>query len=116
MLTILKSKIHGAIVTQSNVDYRGSITIDEALMEASGILPYEKVLVADVTSGERVETYAIAGAQGSGVIGANGATAKVIKVGDKVLIMAFAQMTPVEAKKFKPKIIIVDGRNRISRS
>lgn len=111
-LTMLKSKIHGATVTESNVDYKGSITIDEALLEASGILPYEKVLVADATNGERVETYAIAGARGSGVVGANGATAKVIKVGDRVLIMAFAQMTESEAKKHKPKIIIVDGNNK----
>ena len=113
ILTLLKSKIHGATVTQANPNYVGSLTIDGELMEAAGILPYERVLVADVTNGERLETYAIVGERGTGVVGANGAAARKIKVGDKVLIMAFAHATKEEAKNFKPKIIIVDGNNRI---
>jgi len=113
MLSLLKSKIHGAIVTQANLDYVGSITIDAELMDACGIIEYEKVLVADVSNGERLETYAIAGEAGSGVIGANGAAAKKISVGDKVLIMSFAQLDENEAKEFKPKIIFVDEKNKV---
>lgn len=113
MFTLLKSKIHGAKVTEADVEYVGSLTIDEALMEAAGILPYEKVLVADVTNGARLETYAIAGERDSGVIGANGAAAQKIRVGDKILIMAFAQLSESETKNFKPKIIIVDENNKI---
>ena len=104
-LTILKSKIHRVKVTEANVDYVGSITIDEEWMEQSGILPGEKVSVVDVTNGARLDTYTIAGKRGSHCICMNGAAAHLIHVGDTVIIMAYALMTPEEAKDFKPQII-----------
>lgn len=104
-LTILKSKIHRVKVTEANVDYIGSITIDEAWMEASGIVPGEKVSVVDVTNGARLETYTIPGKRGSRCICMNGAAAHLMQVGDTVIIMSYALMTPEEAKTFKPQII-----------
>ncbi len=104
-LNILKSKIHRVKVTEANVDYIGSITIDEAWMEAAGIMAGEKVSVVDVTNGARLETYTIPGRRGSKCICMNGAAAHLIHVGDTVIIMAYALMTPEEAKTFKPQII-----------
>lgn len=104
-LNILKSKIHRVKVTEANVDYIGSITIDEAWMEAVGIMAGEKVSVVDVTNGARLETYTIPGRRGSKCICMNGAAAHLIHVGDTVIIMAYALMTPEEAKTFKPQII-----------
>ncbi len=104
-LNILKSKIHRVQVTEANLDYIGSITIDEDLMDASGILPNEKVSVVDNTNGARLETYAIPGKRGSGCICMNGAAAHLIHVGDTVIIMAYAWMTDEEAKTFRPKVI-----------
>ena len=104
-LTILKSKIHRVSVTEANLDYVGSITIDEALMEAANIYPGEKVQVVDNTNGARLETYVIAGRRGSGCICMNGAAAHLINVGDTIIIMAYALMTPDEAKDFKPAIV-----------
>lgn len=105
LLNILKSKIHRVKVTEANLDYIGSITIDEALMEAANIYPGERVQVVDNDNGARLETYVIAGKRGSGCICMNGAAAHLIHVGDTVIIMAYAMMTPEEAKAFKPSIV-----------
>lgn len=111
--TMLKSKIHRATVTEANLDYVGSITIDADLLDASGILEYEKVAVVDITNGARLETYTIAGERGSGIICLNGAAAKLINKQDLVIIMAYADMTPDEAKECKPTVVFVDGDNHI---
>ena len=114
-ITLLKAKIHRAVVKQADLDYVGSITIDSRLLRESGILEYEKVEIADIDNGNRFETYAIAGEEGSGIICLNGAAAKCVNVGDKVIIMAYAQMTPEEAKAHKPTVIFVDDNNQIVR-
>jgi aspartate 1-decarboxylase len=114
-LTLLKAKIHRATVTQADLDYVGSITIDSELLDESGILEYEQVAIADIDNGNRFETYVIAGEAGSGIICLNGAAAKCVNVGDKVIIMAYAQMTPEEAKCHKPTVLFVDDKNKISR-
>ena len=114
-ITMLKSKIHRASVTQAEPDYIGSITVDEELLEAAGIYEYEKVQVADVDNGNRLETYTIAGKRGSGVICLNGAAAKLVNTGDKVIIMAYAEMTPEEIKNNPPKVVFVDESNKITR-
>lgn len=113
LLSILKSKIHRATVTEARVDYIGSVTIDSKLMEEAGILPYEKVLVVSIDSGSRLETYVIEGKKDSGIICLNGAAAKIIQKGEKIIIMAFGLMDEPEAKKFIPKIIHVDENNKI---
>lgn len=112
-LTMLKSKIHRVKVTQAELDYVGSITIDADLLEVSGILEYEKVSVVDITNGSRLETYTISGERGSGIICLNGAAAKLINKGDTVIIMAYAQMSDSEAKDFKPTVVFVDDNNKI---
>lgn len=114
-LNMLKSKIHRATVVQSELDYVGSITVDEALMEASGIYEYEKVQIADVDNGNRFETYVIAGDRGSGMICLNGAAAHKVNIGDKIIIMSYAQMTPEEIKDNPPKVVFVDDDNQITR-
>ena len=111
----LKSKIHRAVVTQAALDYVGSITIDEDLMDACGIVEYEKVKVADVNNGNRLETYVIAGDRGSGVICLNGAAARKVNEGDKVIIMSYAMMTPEEFAENPPKVVFVNKRNEIDR-
>lgn len=111
-ITMLKSKIHRAIVTQADLDYIGSITIDEELLEASDIYEYEKVEIADIDNGNRFETYAIAGERGSGIICLNGAAARLVNVGDKIIIMAYAHMTPTEKASFSPTVVFVDEHNR----
>ena len=110
-LEMLKSKIHRATVTQAELNYVGSITIDETLMEAAGIFEYEKVQIADVDNGSRFETYVIAGEKGSGIICLNGAAARMVSTGDKVIIMCYA---PQEAKENPPKVVFVDEKNRIT--
>ena len=105
LLNILKSKIHRVQVTEANLEYIGSITFDEALMEAANIYPGERVQVVDNTNGARLETYVITGKRGSGCICMNGAAAHLIHVGDTIIIMAYALMTPEEAKTFKPAIV-----------
>ena len=115
VLNMLKGKIHRATVTQAEVDYIGSITIDQDLMDAAGILEYEKVQVADVARGTRLETYVISGEPGSGVICLNGAAAHLVTPGDKVIIMCYAQMTPEEARESKPRVVFVDEDNKIAR-
>ena len=114
-ITMLKSKIHRATVTQSELNYVGSITIDEELMEASGIFEYEKVQIADVDNGNRFETYVIAGERDSGVICLNGAAARCVKTGDKVIIMSYALMLPEEVKNNPPKVVFVDDENKITK-
>ena len=114
-ITMLKAKIHRAVVKQAELNYVGSITIDSKLMEAAGIFEYEKVQIADVESGNRFETYVIAGEAGSGMICLNGAAARQVQVGDHIIIMAYAQMTPEEAKESKPTVVFVDENNGISR-
>lgn len=114
-LNILKSKIHRVTVTEANLDYIGSITIDEALMEAAGIYPGERVQVVDNTNGARLETYVITGKRGSGCICMNGAAAHLIGVGDTVIIMAYALMTPEEAKAFKPSVVFPGAGNTLNR-
>ena len=114
-LEMLKSKIHRATVTQAELNYVGSITIDESLMEAAGIIEYEKVQIADVDNGARFETYVIAGEAGSGIICLNGAAARMVSTGDKVIIMSYAQMQPQEVKENPPKVVFVDDENQISR-
>ena len=104
-ITMLKSKIHRATVTQSELNYVGSITIDKALMDAAGILEYEKVQIADIDNGNRFETYVIAGEKDSGCICLNGAAAKCVEVGDKIIIMAYVQMTPEENAKLTIAIL-----------
>lgn len=114
-ITLLKAKIHRAVVTQADLDYVGSITIDSHLLHESGILEYEKVEIADIDNGSRFVTYAIAGEEGSGIICLNGAAAKCVNVGDKVIIMAYANMTPEEAKTHKPTVLFVNDNNQIVR-
>lgn len=109
-ITILKSKIHRATITQCNLNYEGSITIDSELMKKTGLLPFEKVLVANISRGTRWETYAIPGKQG--VIGLNGAAARLGKVGDIITIMAFTQIPQERVKKFNPKIIVLGKKNK----
>lgn len=110
-IEMLKGKIHRAKVVQAELDYVGSITVDEDLMDAAGIIEYEKVQVVDVNNGNRFETYVISGERGSGMICLNGAAARCVSVGDKVIIMAYAQMPPEEAKAHKPKVVFVDENN-----
>ncbi len=112
-LTVLKTKIHRATVTDAQIHYAGSITIDSELMEHAKINPFEKVLVVSLESGERLETYAIEGKKGSGEICINGAAARKILKGDRIIIMAFAIVDEKEARDFKPLIIHVDESNRI---
>ncbi len=112
MLKVLRAKIHRARVTEAQVDYMGSITIDRDLMDASGIVPGECVLVADMADGARFETYVMEGAAGSGTICINGAAARLVNVGDEVIIMSFAYATPEEAAGLHPSIVLVDDKNR----
>lgn len=114
-LTMLKGKIHRAVVKQAELNYVGSITIDPKLMEAAGILEYEQVQIVDVENGNRFETYTIDGEPGSGMICLNGAAARQVRVGDHVIIMAYCQMDAKEAADHKPKVVFVDEENHISR-
>lgn len=109
---LLKSKIHRATVTDANLDYIGSITIDENLMDAVGIVQYEHVLVTNITNGTRHETYTITGPRGSGVICINGAAAHLAGAGDKIIIMAFGDFEKEEIAGHKPKVILVDDNNK----
>lgn len=113
-LHIFKSKIHRATVTEANLNYVGSITIDEDLMDAANIYPGEKLQIVNVNNGERIETYAIKGPKGSGSICLNGAAARKAEVGDLVIIISYALMTPEEAKSYTPVNIYPDENNRLS--
>lgn len=112
---MLKGKIHRATVIQAELDYVGSITVDEELLEAAGILEYEKVQIVDVNNGSRFETYTICGERGSGMICLNGAAARCVSTGDKIIIMAYGQYDQEEAKNHKPSVVFVDEKNKISR-
>ena len=114
-VTMLKGKIHRAVVTQAELHYVGSITIDPLLLEAAGIYEYEKVQIADVENGNRFETYTIEGKPGSGMICLNGAAAQKVSLGDHVIIMSYAQMTPEEVDHFFLKVVFVDEENHIFR-
>ena len=111
--TMLKSKIHRATVTQADLHYVGSVTVDEDLLDAADILPGEKVAIVDVTNGARLETYTIAGARGSGVLGINGAAAHLVKPGDLVILIAYGQMDDAEARAYRPRVVHVDTDNKI---
>lgn len=115
VITMLKSKIHRATVTQSELDYIGSITVDESLMKASGLREYEKVEIADVNNGSRFSTYVIAGEANSGIICLNGAAARNVATGDKIIIMSYASMTEAKADANPPKVVFVNDDNSISR-
>ena len=114
-IEMLKGKIHRATVRQSELDYVGSITVDEDLLNAAGILEYEKVQIVDINNGSRFETYTICGEKGSGMICLNGAAARCVNAGDKIIIMAYGQYTPEEAKKHRPTVVFVDEQNRPAR-
>ena len=114
-ITMLKGKIHRATVTQAELNYVGSITVDADLQDAAGILEYEAVQVVDVNNGNRFMPYTIAGARGSGVICLNGAAARQAQTGDKVILMSYAQVTPEAAKAMQPKVVLVDDKNAVSK-
>lgn len=110
-LTLFKSKLHQMKVTEANLHYEGSITIDKELLNEAGILPYEKVQVLNITNGSRLETYTIPGEAGSRVCCLNGAAARLTQVGDRIIVIAYAEMTPEEAEDHTPKVVIVDENN-----
>ncbi len=112
--TMCKGKIHRATVTQANLNYVGSITIDQDLLDAANIYPYEKVQVVNINNGSRLETYTIAGARGSGVICLNGAAARLTSEGDKVIIISYAQYTEEEIRTLVPQIVFVDDENAMT--
>lgn len=112
--TMLQGKIHRATVTQAELHYVGSITIDEALLEAADILPGQQVDVVDVDNGARLTTYTLAGARDSGIVCVNGAAARLVHVGDTVIVIAYAQLEDAEARAFSPSVVFVDGRNRVA--
>ena len=113
MRIMMKSKIHRATVTQADLDYVGSVTLDAALMEAADLLEGEQVAIVDITNGARIETYVIPGERGSGVIGINGAAAHLVHPGDLVIIMSYAMLTDAEARALQSKVVHVDQKNRI---
>ena len=113
MRIMMKSKIHRATVTQADLDYVGSVTLDAALMEAADLLDGEQVAIVDITNGARIETYVIPGPAGSGVIGINGAAAHLVHPGDLVIIMSYAVLDDAEARAIQPRVVHVDEHNRI---
>jgi aspartate 1-decarboxylase len=113
MRIMMKSKIHRATVTQADLDYVGSVTLDAALMEAADLLEGEQVAIVDITNGARIETYVIPGERGTGVIGINGAAAHLVHPGDLVIIMSYAVLSDAEARALRPKVVHVDEQNRI---
>ena len=115
LVTMLKGKIHSAVVRQAELNYVGSITVDPELMQAAGIYEYELVQIVDVENGNRFETYTIAGEPGSGMICLNGAAARQVQPGDHIIIMCYCQMEDAEVKYHKPKVVFVDENNKINR-
>jgi aspartate 1-decarboxylase len=113
MRIMMKSKIHRATVTQADLDYVGSVTLDSSLMEAADLLEGEQVAIVDITNGARIETYVIPGERGSGVIGINGAAAHLVHPGDLVIIMSYAVLSDAEARTLQPRVVHVDEQNRI---
>lgn len=112
-LTMLKAKIHRATVTQADLNYEGSITVDQALLEQAGILPYEQVDVLNITNGARFTTYTIIGERDSGIIGVNGAAARLVQKDDLVIICAYTQMKEKKAQNYKPRVLLMDDNNRV---
>jgi aspartate 1-decarboxylase len=113
---LMKSKIHAATVTEANLRYTGSITIDKALLKASDICPFERVQIVNLNNGSRVETYVLEGASNSGTICMNGAAARWAEIGDKVIIISYSLLDAREMKKHRPKVVFVDERNRAARA
>jgi aspartate 1-decarboxylase len=113
MRIMMKSKVHRATVTQADLDYVGSVTLDAALMEAADLLEGEQVAIVDITNGARIETYVIPGERGSGVIGINGAAAHLVHPGDLVIIMSYAILSDAESRALEPLVVHVDEKNRI---
>jgi aspartate 1-decarboxylase len=111
--TMMKSKIHRATVTQADLHYVGSVTVDEDLLDAADLLPGELVHIVDVTNGARLETYTIAGKRGSGVIGINGAAARLVQPGDIVILIGYGMMETAEAREHRPHVVFVDADNRV---
>jgi aspartate 1-decarboxylase len=116
LLTFMKSKIHRATVTQADLEYEGSITVDASLLQESGILPLEQVHVYDCNNGNRFVTYAIEGPAQSGVIQVNGAAARLVQPGDRLIIVAYAQGTPEEAARHRPRVLLMDEGNRVKKA
>ncbi len=112
--TMMKSKIHRATVTQADLHYVGSVTVDEDLLDAADLLPGELVHVVDISNGARLETYTIAGPRGSGVLGINGAAARLVHPGDLVILIAYAQLDDAEARAFRPHVVFVDADNAVT--
>jgi aspartate 1-decarboxylase len=112
-ITLFKSKLHRATITEADLNYVGSITVDQELLEQADILPGEKVQVVDVNNGQRFETYTIVGERGSGIVCVNGAAARLVQKGDKVIIIAYAMIDRNEALNFKPRVLILDDDNEI---
>ena len=110
-VTMFKSKLHQMVVTEANLMYEGSITIDQDLLDQAQLLPYEKVQVLNITNGQRLETYTIPGERGSRVCCLNGAAARLTQIGDRIIVIAYAEMTPEEAQAHKPRVIVVDDEN-----
>lgn len=113
MRTICKSKIHGATVTEANLQYTGSLTLDASLMQAANLVPYEQVQIVNVNNGARFETYCIEGAPGSGIVCLNGAAARLAVVGDRIIVISYAQITEEELNEHAPRLVFVDGRNHV---
>jgi aspartate 1-decarboxylase len=116
LLTMMKAKLHRATITQADMDYEGSISIDKDLLDASGILPHEQVDVLDITNGARFTTYAIEAPRGSKVIGVNGAAARLVQPGDKVIVIAYGQMDAAEARNYAPTVVLLDDGNLVKRA
>ena len=114
-ITMLKSKIHRVTVTQSELNYVGSITIDKSLMDAAGLIEYEKVQVVDIDNGARFETYVIAGERNSGCICLNGAAARCVQIGDRIIIMSYAQLSSDELENHLPKVVFVNNKNEVEK-
>ena len=116
LLTLMKAKLHRATVTQADLDYEGSISIDRDLLDASGILPHEQVDVLNISNGARFTTYAIEAPRGSKVIGVNGAAARLVQKNDKVIVVAYGQMPAEEARNYAPSVVLLDEGNLVKRA
>jgi aspartate 1-decarboxylase len=116
LLTLMKAKLHRATVTRADLDYEGSISIDRELMDASGILPHEQVDVLNITNGARFTTYAIEAPRGSKTIGVNGAAARLVQKGDKVIVVAYGQLPAEEARNYAPTVVLLDEGNEIKQA
>ncbi len=116
LLTMMKAKLHRATVTQADLDYEGSIAVDSDLLDASGILPHEQVDVLNITTGHRFTTYAIAAPRGSRTIGVNGAAARLVQKGDRVIIVAYCQIEAEQARNYAPNVVLLDERNDVKRA